>query len=221
MTASLDRLSESQSQAEAAAKSAYRNEYRQQRPMRLRPRGLMELLHWFEAEWQDQAPDDLHRFDVWRDYVAANEAWLRRGGGSRLGTPAWSEAMRRLLEAPHSADQDGYYLHPLAAAMARIERRDSYMAAFLRAVALAGFQVSPVGMRCGLPESVTMIYAVESLNVLWRAYCVEVPARPLTGVVEERVSSRQSHPELVTEVSAQPPPAGGLSPAIAILRRIA
>jgi len=213
VTARLDRRSDSQGNAEAAAKSAYRNEYHQSRPLRLRPRGLIDLLHWFEAEWHDQAPDDLHRFDVWREYVNANEQWKRLGGGSRLGTPAWSEGMRRLLEAPKSQDTDGWYVHPLAAAMRTIERRDGYMATFLRAVALAGFSVSPVGLRCGLPESVTMIYANEALDRLWKAYRDEAPARLLTDAPTNGVSSAAGIDE-----ASPPTDAGPTASAIAVRR---
>lgn len=188
----LDAKSISQINAEAISRrdSVYLSEHYGSRGRRdaygrplQRPRGLIALLHWFEAEWFDQAPDELHKRDLWREYVAANEQWARAGGGSVLGTHAWSEGMRRLLEAPASQDRDGFYVHPLAAALRHIERRDGYMATFLRAIALAGFQVSPVALRCGLPESVAMVYATRSLEDLWHAYRIEPPARPLTLVV--------------------------------------
>lgn len=196
----LDRRSDSQANAEAIVRreSAYLGEHYASRSPRMRPRGLIELLHWYEAEWHDQAPDELHRFVVWFEYVSAQEVWRRRGGGSHLGSLAWSDGMRRLLESPRAQDPDGFYLLPLAAALATIERRDAYMAAFLRAIALAGFQVPTRRIKLGtvtyaaLPESVAMVYASEALERLWRAYRAEAPARPLTGVVGERVSSRAS-----------------------------
>jgi hypothetical protein len=190
--------SEAQANAEAIARrdaNYLGDHYASKRP-RPRPRGLMELLSWFEQEWYAQAPDELHKRELWRDYVSANEQWARAGGGSVLGTHAWSEAMRRLLEAPFSADQDGYYVHPLAAAMARIERRDGYMAAFLRAIALAGFEISPVGFRCGLPESVTMVYALAALDALQRAYRDEVPARVLAPSATMRPIDELSPPDI-------------------------
>lgn len=173
----LDRKSDSQANAEAVARrdSAYLSEHYASRERRSRPRGLIALLHWFEVEWQEQAPDELHRFDLWREYIAAQDAWRRQGGGSRLGTLAWTEGMRRLLEAPRSQDPDGWYSYPLQAALVVIERGDGYMAAFLRAIALAGFTV-PIAQ---LPESVAMVYANEALERLWRAYREEAPARLL------------------------------------------
>jgi hypothetical protein len=175
VTARIDRRSEAQLNADAIARrnAAYLGEHYASKRPRPRPRGLMELLAWFESD-------------------SVQEVWRRHGGGSRLGTLAWSDGFRRILEAPRSQDPEGFYLLPLAAALASIERRDSYMAAYLRAIALAGFEVSPVGMRAGLPESVAMVYAREALECLYRAYREEAPARLLTAAPAERVSSRAS-----------------------------
>ena len=222
MTARIDRRSESQANAEAIARrdAVYLGDHYTSKRPRPRPHGLMELLSWFESEWQAQAPDELHKRELWRDYVAANEQWARSGGGSVLGTHAWSEGMRRLLEAPHAADADGFYIHPLAAALARIERRDGYMAAFLRAIALAGFEISPVGFRCGLPESVTMVYALAALDALQRAYRDEPPARVLAPGGSMRAIDELSPPDLAGRGQAPVPSddqAARLSPSVTIL----
>lgn len=235
MTARIDRLSDSQANAEAVARRdrAYLSEHYASKRPRSRPRGLVELLDWFEAEWHDQAPDRLHKRELWHDYILALEGWRRQGGGSAIGSKAWSDGMRRLLEAPRSQDPDGFYLHPLAAALRGLERRDAFMAMFLRAVALAGFEVSPVGLRLGWPESVVMVYSVEALERLWRCYREEAPARPLTAVVGEAVSSQPSDELSLTDVSgagvpSQPAEDATLSvavpgyfPVLTIIRRIA
>ena len=233
MTARLDRLSDSQSNAEAISRrdSAYLSEHygsRGQRDFRgrplPRPRGLIAMLRWFEAEWHDQAPDAIHKREVWHEYVHANELWLRHGGGSVLGAHAWTDPARRLFQSPWSVDADEHFHHPLAAALASIERRDAFMAAFLRAIALAGFQISPVGLRLGYEESVVMVYADAALERLWGVYRVETPPRPLTS----DVSSAQPKPAVVTGMSTTPdllaspsPSHSPFPPDPTILRRIA
>ena len=198
----LDAKSDSQANAEAVARreSAYLSEHYASKRPRWKPRGLIELLRWFESEWHDQAPDRLHKRELWREYVRANEVWLQHGGGSALGSKAWSDGMRRLLESPSTVDPDGFYVHPLAAALRSLDRRDAFMASFLRGVALCGFQISPIGLRLGWPESVVMVYSREALERLWRCYREEAPARILTapdvGAVASTLTDELSPPDL-------------------------
>lgn len=213
----LDSLSDSQANAEAVARreSAYLSEHYGSRGRRdhrgrplPRPRGLIAMLGWFEAEWHDQAPDRLHKREVWHDYVTVKDetgAYGKQGGGSRLGAHAWTDSTRRILESPRSADPDEYYLHPLAAALAAIERRDEFMAKFLRAIALAGFQVSPIGLRLGYEESVVMVYADAALERLWSAYRAETPPRPLTGNGDVLSSARTDKAAAVSSLVSTAP----------------
>lgn len=214
----LDRKSDSQANAEALARRdlEFLSEHYGSRGQRdgrgrpsPRPRGLIAMLAWFETEWHSQAPEALHKREVWREYIAANEHYARVGGGSALGTHAWTEPARRLLESPTSLDRDEQYVLPLAAALRKVERRDAFMATFLRAVALAGFQVSPVGMRLGYHESVCLVYAETALERLWHAYRIEPPPRLLTDDGYSGVSSAQSKPAVATGIVSATPASDG------------
>jgi len=135
-----------------------------------RPRGLLSLVAWYAERWADEAPIRVHTHDVWHDARAS----------SALGSPQDSPAFRRWLYAvPWETDDDGYYLRPTSAALARLagHQRDEtsergMMALYLWRLAYGGFDWRAVGARHGLPEPVAATYtrvALEALYDVWHA----------------------------------------------------
>jgi hypothetical protein len=147
VTGAIDRIGPSESQAAADAEARYRR--KQQDEARLRhdekraneraaaqsaqrearrsmPRTLDGLLHWYAGVIEDEKPTALHARAVWN----ARQRYDEKGepmvpseevGGSALGTRAYHDPMRRTLEnSPHELDDDGYYVRPLASALARM-----------------------------------------------------------------------------------------------------
>lgn len=145
------------------------------------PRGLPKLLAWFLTEWALEIPDRIHKGDVWRDYVRLTED--RKGqGGSLLGTPQTADDFRSYIEgSPFATDQDGRYVRPIHAGIARMCGRQGhsgptfalhpypFMARFLFRLACTGdLLVSSESM--GIPPQVQHVYAEQALFRLWRTY---------------------------------------------------
>lgn len=145
------------------------------------PRGLPRLLAWFIGEWSSEVPERIHKGDVWRDYVRLDED--RKGqGGSLLGTPQYADEFRSYIEgSPFATDQDGRYVRPVHAAIARVCGRQGhegpshqlapfpFMARFLFRLATTGdLAVSSESM--GIPPQVQHVYAEQCLYRLWRTY---------------------------------------------------
>ena len=82
------------------------------------PKTLDGLIAWLMECESSEVPSELHKHEVWRDYGQHAE------GGSHLGSPAYADGFRRILEdSPSTIDADGYYLKPLRAALSRLRRR--------------------------------------------------------------------------------------------------
>ena len=163
----------------------------------VRPRGLVALLRWYEAECWASIPDALHKRELWHEYVKVTDeagSYARQGGGSVLGTPAYNDAFRQLLEAPRSVDDDGHYRNPMAAALRDMEGRPflgregevesdgTFMARYLRGIALAGFTYSGVASRMGIVPQISATYTEAALERLWRVYRAEPKARVIREV---------------------------------------
>jgi len=185
-------ISDAQADALAATRSPYLGEHLGTIAGRMngyRPRGLVALLRWYEAECWASLPDALHKRELWHEYVKVTDdagSYAKQGGGSKLGTPAYNDAFRQLLEAPRSVDDDGHFHNPIAAALASMEGQPfsdgSLMASYLRAVACAGFTFSGVADRLGIPAWVSATYTEAALERLWRVYRAEPKARVIREV---------------------------------------
>ena len=138
------------------------------------PKDLPGLLRWYEAQWSMETPDRLHVHAVWRDFVTQHEAanGLQSVGGSDSGAPAYAEPFRKRLEnSPSEIDPDGYYMRPLASALARIARdRKPLMARTLLSVAMAGFDWRAVADRGSWAHEMFEVYIREALIRLWREH---------------------------------------------------
>jgi hypothetical protein len=129
------------------------------------PKSLPELLRWYSEAWDAEIPDRPHKVEVWRDYGAEAQ------GGSHLGSPAWTDPMRRYLENYDSeVDADGYYVRPVHAALSRISRRGPLMARSLFAVAQSGYDWRGVADRGHWPVEMFQVYITEALRRLWMEY---------------------------------------------------
>jgi hypothetical protein len=107
-------------------------------------------------------------------------------GGSALGSPAYSEPMRHLLEDdnPHreepaiyegSLTVEKHLATPLRSAMRRCGRM---MEAYLVEVARSGGDwLSPAQRRGCYDEHIARVYANEAFRRLWREYSVDRPTR--------------------------------------------
>lgn len=129
------------------------------------PKGLEQLVTWFRGVCADELPVALHRQGVWRDHGPHAE------GGSHLGSPAPTDAFRRFLEGvPWQTDEDGYYLHPLRAALDRMSRRYPLMARHLFALALLDGDWRRHSDNIAWQREETSVYIEEALRRLWREY---------------------------------------------------
>jgi hypothetical protein len=148
----------------------------------LRPRGLYDLLRWYEAAVLAECPMKLHR-NVTDD--------------SALGSLAWSHEFRKYLEgSPFAETIDGFYERPVMAALAKMEGRTgresvtvwrigpdlpkpsegAILAAFLRDVARNAFSYSEPADRWGFGVIAGTV-TLAALEQLYRAYRSEAPAR--------------------------------------------
>lgn len=183
-------ISDAQADAIAAARAPYKAEHwRSQSPLRP-PRGLYELLRWYEAAVLAEIPMVLHKREVWHDHDAKGQ------GGSALGAKAWADEFRRYLEgSPFGTDADGLYERPVMAALAKMEGRGretvtawrigpdlprpaegAILAAFLRDVARNAFSYSEPADRWGFGVIAATVTQA-ALERLWRCYRDEAPAR--------------------------------------------
>ena len=161
------------------------------------PRNLGELLGWFEAAIWAENPSDIHSSDVWRDYGEEGQ------GGSRLGTPRWSDGFRRYIEAARwwdppdkdeqgkdkkpawlETDPDGYFLRPLQVALVKIARgaggypAQPEVARWLVHLAQRRFDWQAAGAAEGWSEAQARFTYEGALRLLWRVYRERSNGRP-------------------------------------------
>ena len=126
------------------------------------PSDLAALLRWYAAGWDAEVPMTLHRPEVWRDHGQGAQ------GGSRLGSPAWSDPFRRYMEGtPSETDQDGSYARPMHAALSRLGRRHPLTVRALFAVAQSGYDWRGVADRGHWAGEMFAIYLERALLMLW------------------------------------------------------
>jgi hypothetical protein len=152
---------------------------------------VVELLRLWSAEM----PTTLHRHEVFvgppdrpgRETLGAEHSTATElVGGSLLGSPAYSEPMRHLLEDdnPHreepaiyegSLTVEKHLATPLRSAMRRCGRM---MEAYLVEVARGGGDwLTPAQRRGCYDEHIARVYANEAFRRLWREYQPVRPAR--------------------------------------------
>lgn len=129
------------------------------------PRDLSGLLRWFRDALDSETPATIHKSEVWRDHGTHAE------GGSKLGTPAWSEPFRRFIAGSASeCDEDGYFQRPLRAAIARMSRQHALTAQHLFQLALVqGDNRRHAENRVWSYEEMDM-YLHRALSVLWHEW---------------------------------------------------
>ena len=157
-----------------------------------KPSSLHKLIRWFVAGWQDEMPDTLHRRGVeWdkpgkivrpRDGTVVDDP----GGGSRLGTPRWSQAFASRItgsafftENPSSDGQPEIsksYATPMRAVVAHLETsRHPLKAQWLRLLANAGGDVGAVSAWAKVPDEYGESITRDALSLAWDYY-LEVPS---------------------------------------------
>lgn len=139
------------------------------------PKHLGGLLSWFSVEWDSEVPQRLHTVEVWhgrQEYRDGAPVWPREQvGGSALGSHAHTDPFRRYMESyAGEQDEDGYYVRPMHAALARLARRDHWMARNLFAVAQAGYDWQGVADRGHWVHGMYQVYIEEALRRLWFEY---------------------------------------------------
>ena len=150
--------------------------------------------------WSDELPATIHRHEVFfgppdpsrlvtggRETLGGSHSTpTDMTGGSLLGSPAYSEPMRHLLEDdnPHreepaiyegSLTVEKHLVTPLRSAMRRCGRM---MEAYLVEVARNGGDwYTPAKRRGCYSEDIARVYAQEAFRRLWREYQPVRPAR--------------------------------------------
>lgn len=141
------------------------------------PKTLPQLLRWMSEQWVLETPAAIQVVEeVW----SGKQEYHRDGstrwpaeltGGSHLGTPREVGAFRHLMEgSPQAIDEDGSYIRPLRAALARLSWRRPLMARNLVAVMASGCDWRGVAARGGWAEEMYADYLTAALVTLWREY---------------------------------------------------
>jgi hypothetical protein len=119
------------------------------------PTTLAGLLGWLNRMVAAEAPAKLHRSGVEPDSV--------------LGAPARTEAFRRYIEGdPFESDRDGYFLRPLAAAIATMGHTRPLAAVWIKAVVDGGYERARQLRGWSVEE--TEDYLARILTILWVSY---------------------------------------------------
>ena len=144
--------------------------------------------------WSQELPATIHRHEVFvgppdngrETLIAEHSSATELTGGSLLGSPAYSEPMRHLLEDdnPHreepavyegSLTVEKHLVTPLRSAMRRCGRMfEAYLVDVARA---GGDWMTPAVRRGCTDEHIARVYANEAFRRLWREYQVDRPAR--------------------------------------------
>lgn len=145
------------------------------------PKGLPALLEWYARACDNETPTALHGSQVWRDRLAGHElaAGQQPVGASDTGAPAYDDEFRRRLEngpseidrADHDTSGRVFFLRPVDAALARIERKGKpLMKQHLKLLASAGFDWRVRADRLGWAHEEYEVYIREALIMLWREF---------------------------------------------------
>ena len=82
--------------------------------------------------------------------------------------------MRAAVEVPSQSDEDGWYLLPMHAALARLGRRWPLTARVLFAVAQSGYDWRGVGTRLHYADEMMTLWMLQALAQLWAEHRDEV-----------------------------------------------
>ena len=173
MTARIDRVSDSQSNAFAV-------------------HSLPRLAAWAVDRYRDDLPDALHARGTWtgpQQYRDGHPQWPEAlVGGSHLGAPRLDDAFRRYLEdSPYQVgyaeydnmtQRDPHYVRPFAANLARL--RGSHPLLARRVFFLVACCGGDTGIRFGpsAPEEQAILYR-EGLRLLYDGWRSDPPGRVL------------------------------------------
>jgi hypothetical protein len=157
-----------------------------------RPEDLNGFLVWYIVQSAAEAPTKLHVAATWRSWEPERlvededdeedpEEQVRASypteGGSRLGSPAWSDPWRRYLEnSPSETDKDGYYVRPLAAAFDRLIKGGGRYpprkewADWLLRLRFFGFDLDKLASAMGWPLWQARTYVETALRSLWSCW---------------------------------------------------
>jgi hypothetical protein len=126
------------------------------------PTQLPSLLAWLSRMAEAETPSKLHRSGVEPD--------------SALGAPARTEAFRRYIEEdPFESDANGYFLRPLAAAIAKLGETRPLAAMWVREVLCSDFE--DARKRRGWSVEETQDYLIRVLVLLWYEYKPDIRRR--------------------------------------------
>jgi hypothetical protein len=147
------------------------------------PKGVGQLVSWYLREWANEMPTAIHVNEVWRDWVRLDEHRSAEGG-SLLGAHKFTDGFRQFIDdSPHSTDEEGRYVRPIRAALARLCGRGGhagptkdlspapFMARFLYRFGTSGDMIGSANSM-GIPDQVAQVYAERALMQLFRLYSV-------------------------------------------------
>lgn len=146
------------------------------------PRTLDGLLHWYAGVIEQEKPTALHARAIWharQQYDAESRPVVptEEVGGSELGTRAFTDPMRRTLEnSPHELDEDGWYVRPLASALARMRSGSEDRPALRDTPSVLLFlghnpqEWRNVADHLEWPVEATGLYLHRALELLWLLY---------------------------------------------------
>lgn len=197
------------------------------------PETFGQFAAWFITGWREEMPDEIHSRGLW---VGLPSRLDSRGqpietmppelvGGSELGAPRLAEAFRQLIEnSPRQIDEDGFYVRPMRAALARLagrhlcsrqERADqgadhvctdsAFMARLLVAMAFMDGDWQRACQLLEIHANTRWAFTDTALRRLYRCYRPDAPGQRVAQreVVGERQASRSTGPGWVSMSDSQ------------------
>lgn len=195
------------------------------------PETFGQFAAWFITGWREEMPDEIHSRGLWVGLPSRLDA---KGqpieamppelvGGSELGAPKLAEAFRQLLEnSPRQIDEDGFYVRPMRAALARLagthlcnasERRlpghvctdSAFMARMLVGMAFLDGDWQRACQLLEIHANTRWAFTDAALRRLYRCYRPDAPGQRVAQreVVAERQASRSSGPGWVSMSDSQ------------------
>ena len=136
------------------------------------PKGLPRLVEWFMEMSADELPVAIHRSGVWHD-PGDGMGDPEAGKGSRLSTPAHTDAFVRFMRAvdsPSALDQDGHYRYPVRACLSRLSRRNPLTARMLYRLSIHGGNWRTLADQMSYPDEFMELYLERALHLCWREF---------------------------------------------------
>ena len=140
------------------------------------PTSFAGRLAWLRKAWANEPwPVHLHHRGVWiGDPGTGDHQWpAELTGGSKLGSPAWSEGFRRWIEnSREDLDEDGSFIRPLAAAITELSHSAPLTARTLWTLGLCGFNWEAVALRGGWATEMYAGFVSNAIAMLYDHYRV-------------------------------------------------